>query len=77
MMNVIAMRRREVQDWRAIPRSEMFERVILMVDSARGEAEMLGDEPTMRRCDEQLFPFLEAEAEKARQAEAGLPEPRA
>jgi hypothetical protein len=29
------------------------------VDSNRGEAEALGYEVTMRRCDEQLFPFLE------------------
>jgi hypothetical protein len=48
-----------VRDWREIPRSEKFERVILAVDSTRGEAEALGDEATMRRCDEQLFPFLE------------------
>ena len=64
------------ETWRDVPRSEWFERIILSVDSTRGEAESLGDEATMRRCDEQIE-FLEAEAEKARQAEAGLPEPRA
>jgi hypothetical protein len=59
----------EAKDWRVVPRSEMFKRVIITVDSARGEAEALGDEATMRRCDEQLFPFLEAELERARKAE--------
>ncbi len=49
----------DTQNWREIPRSEMFERVILAVDSTRGEAEALGDEATMRRCDGELFPFLE------------------
>ena len=56
------------QTWRGIPRSEWFEQVILSVDSCRGEAEALGDEPTMRRCDERIE-FLEAEIVRAKNAE--------
>jgi hypothetical protein len=39
------------------------------VDSTLGEAEVLGDKPTMKRCDEQIE-FLEAELERA-EREAG------
>jgi hypothetical protein len=46
------------ETWRGVPRSEWFERLILTVDSCRGEGEALGDEATMRRCDEQIE-FLE------------------
>ena len=56
------------QTWRGVPRSEWFEQAILSVDSCRGEAEALGDEPTMRRCDEQIE-FLEAEIVRAKNAE--------
>ena len=56
------------QTWRGVPRSEWFERLILSVDSCRGEGEALGDEPTMRRCDEQIE-FLEAEIVRAKNAE--------
>jgi hypothetical protein len=51
-----------------VPRSEWFDRLILTVDCCRGEAEALGDEATMRRCDEEIE-FLEAEIERARKAE--------
>jgi hypothetical protein len=61
------------QDWREVPRSEWFERLILTVDSTRGEAESLGDEATMRRCDEQIE-FLEAEIVRAKNAETGASE---
>lgn len=58
------------QDWREVSRSEMFERVITAVDSSRGEAEALGDPEWMRYCEDVLFPFLEAEQEKARASES-------
>lgn len=53
------------QDWRDVPRSELFDRVIVAVDCARGDAEEHGDRSWMRYCDESLFPFLEAEKERA------------
>jgi hypothetical protein len=58
------------EDWRNRPRSQMIERVILAVDCAKGEAEAGGepglrDEDFVRRCDEELFPFLNAEYERA------------
>jgi hypothetical protein len=56
------------ETWRGVPRSEWFERLILTVDSCRGEGEALGDEATMRRCDEQIE-FLEAEIVRAKNAE--------
>jgi hypothetical protein len=62
------------QDWREIPRSEMFSRVITAVDAARGDALVNGDENYVRLCDEQFFPFLEAEKEKAREAERQVEE---
>ncbi len=40
-----------LEHWKEVPRSEMFERVMLAVDSTRGEAEALGDVATMRCCD--------------------------
>ena len=58
------------QTWRGVPRSEWFERLILTVDSCRGEGEALGDEATLRRCDEQIE-FLEAEIVRAKNAETG------
>ena len=61
------------ENWRGVPRSEWFERLILTVDSCRGEGEALGDEATMRRCDEQLE-FLEAEIVRAKNAETGASE---
>jgi hypothetical protein len=53
------------QNWRDIPRSEMFRSVIVAVDAAKGEAVEMGDENFARRCDEQLFPFLENERDTA------------
>ncbi len=32
-----------LSDWRAVPRSEMFRRVMLAVDSSKGEAEASGN----------------------------------
>jgi hypothetical protein len=61
-------KKREEQDWREVPRAEMFERVIIAVDCARGDAEAHGDIGWMRYCDDTLFPFLEAEQERARAA---------
>ena len=58
-------------DWRDVPRSEMFKRVIVAVDGARAEAQEVGDERYVRHVEAQLFPFLEAEKEKARAAEEG------
>jgi hypothetical protein len=57
-----------LEHWKEVPRAEMFERLILTVDCCRGEGEALGDQATMRRCDEQIE-FLEAEIERARKAE--------
>jgi hypothetical protein len=53
------------KDWRERPRSEMLERVIVAVDGAKMEAEEVGDENYVRYIDAALFPFLEAELEKA------------
>jgi hypothetical protein len=61
------------ETWRGVPRSEWFERLILTVDSCRGEGEALGDEATMRRCDEQIE-FLEAEIVRAKNAETAASE---
>jgi hypothetical protein len=57
-------------DWRKVPRSEMFERVIVAVDSARSEAMELGDENFVRHCEDVLFPFLVQELEEAAAKEA-------
>jgi hypothetical protein len=54
------------KDWRELPRSEMLERVIVAVGGAKMEAEEVGDENYVRYIDAALFPFLEAELEKAR-----------
>lgn len=54
----------EVRDWRSVPRSELLEMAMVAVDCARGEALAEGDESFVRRCDEVLFPFLEAELAK-------------
>jgi hypothetical protein len=59
------------ETWRGVPRSEWFERLVLTVDSCRGEGEALGDEATMRRCDEQIA-FLEAEIVRAKNAETNV-----
>lgn len=56
-------------DWREIPRSEMLERVIVAVDGAKSEAEEVGDENYVQHVDKMLFPFLNAELEKARGSE--------
>ena len=52
-------------NWREVPRSEMFGRVISAVDASYGEAQENGDENWVRYCENVLFPFLEAEQEKA------------
>jgi hypothetical protein len=52
-------------------RTQMFGHVISAVDAACGEAEAEGDPGYVRYCYEKLFPFLEAEKEKAA-AEEGL-----
>jgi hypothetical protein len=57
-----------LEHWKELPRAEWFERLILTVECCRDEGEALGDEATMRRCDEQIE-FLEAEIERARKAE--------
>jgi DNA-binding transcriptional regulator YbjK len=44
----------------------MLERVIVAVDGAKMEAEEVEDENYVRYVDATLFPFLEAELEKAR-----------
>ncbi len=54
------------KDWRKLPRSEMFERLIVAVDGAKMEAEEVGDENYVRYVDATLFPFLEAELDKAK-----------
>ncbi len=56
-------------DWRELPRSEMVQRVIVAVDSAKSEAEEVGDENYVQYVDAVLFPFLEAELESARAEE--------
>jgi hypothetical protein len=57
-------------DWLKVPRSEMFRRVIVAVDSARSEAMELGDTWFVRHCEDVLFPFLEQELEEAEAKEA-------
>ena len=54
-----------MQDWREVPKGEMLTRVIVAVDSARGEAIAQGDETFPRYVENVLFPFLEAEREAA------------
>ncbi|CAA9525519.1 MAG: hypothetical protein AVDCRST_MAG05-3933 [uncultured Rubrobacteraceae bacterium] len=58
------------EDWRELPRAEMFDRVIVAVDGAKAVAEQHGDPAFARHVDEALFPFLEAEQERAK-AEGG------
>jgi hypothetical protein len=57
-----------LEHWKEVPRAEIFERIILSVDCCRGEGEALGDQATVRRCDQQIE-FLEAEIQRARKAE--------
>lgn len=57
-------------DWRDRPRAEMLERVIVTVDGAKATVEQQGDPVFARYVDEALFPFLEAEQERAK-AEGG------
>jgi hypothetical protein len=45
--------------WREVPRSEMFNRVIVAVDSVRGECLERGDDNYRLYIEESLFPFLE------------------
>jgi hypothetical protein len=59
----------DMTTWREVPRSAMYKTVITAVDAAKGEAVELGDESFVRLCDEELFPFLGAELERAREAE--------
>jgi hypothetical protein len=59
------------RDWREVPRSEMFSNVLAAVAAARGEAMEKGDEQFVRYVEEQLFPFLEAEQERAREDDRG------
>ncbi len=49
------------QDWREVPRSEMFARVMVAVDCARGEAIAKAGEDAQfaRYVERELFPFLE------------------
>ncbi len=58
-------------DWRKAPRSEMFERVITAVDCGYGEAQETGDTDYVAYLDAVVYPFLEAEVERARAAERG------
>ncbi len=55
------------EDWRELPRAEMFDRIIVAVDGAKHEAERGGDRAYARYVDEALFPFLEAEQERAKE----------
>ncbi len=59
------------RDWRDVPRSEMFARVIVAVDGAKAEAEEAGDERYVRYVEGWLFPFLEAEKEEAKERAGG------
>jgi hypothetical protein len=60
------------QDWREVPRAEMFKRVIAAVDAGRLEAMEHGgvDDFYVRYIDSQVFPFLEHEMEGAYREEA-------
>ena len=58
-----AQQEQALEYWKGVPRSEWFERIILTVDCCRGEGEALGNEATMRRCDEEIE-FLEVEIER-------------
>jgi hypothetical protein len=49
------------QDWKEVPRSEMFSRVMVAVDGYRNEWQQRGDEDFVCYVDEQLFPFLKKE----------------
>jgi hypothetical protein len=57
------------QDWREVPRSEMFSRVLVATDCARIDAIANGETDYPRYVEEQLWPFLEAEKEAAKRQE--------
>lgn len=59
------------KDWRTVPRSEMFRRVIVAVDGAKTEAVDAGDLQFVQYVDAVLFPFLEDEMETAEAEERG------
>jgi hypothetical protein len=52
-------------------RTQMFQRVLIAVDCLRGSVEAEGDAWFMEYVEEELFPFLESECERAA-AEEGL-----
>ena len=49
------------RDWREVPRSEMFSRVIVATDCARIDAIAYGDEDYPRYVEDVLWPFLDNE----------------
>ncbi len=51
--------------WTDVPRSKLFEEVIISVDGARTWALESGDRRYADYVDNVLFPFLEAELQKA------------
>lgn len=59
------MRRLETTDWTAIPRSKMFDEVLMAVEVAQSEAVELGDENWVKHAEELLIPFLENERRRA------------
>ena len=58
------------ENWTEISRSEMFSRVIVATDCARTEAIENGEAYFPRYVEDVLWPFLEAEREKAQLEEA-------
>ena len=51
--------------WENVPRSKLFDLVIGCVDFARSESEQYGDDLYVELIEEVMFPFLEAEEERA------------
>jgi hypothetical protein len=49
------------QDWKEVPRSEMFSRIVVALDFARSVAIERGDARRAHDVEEQLLPFIERE----------------
>jgi hypothetical protein len=58
-----------LEDWEGVPRSQLFESVIRVVDATRHRAVDDGDYRYVTFIDEVIFPFLESEQRKAEEEE--------
>jgi hypothetical protein len=62
------------QDWKEVPRSQMFSRIMVALDFARSVAVERGDARRAHIVEEQLFPFIEKEMFNAEVDEAAKKE---